>query len=84
MTYVCMIPFTYISVTLYFLSAIAWYISSRQPLIVPPIKDFIGVSNVGIPELVRRLNNQSKWNVRAAFLAAIAVLLQGLSNVSCT
>jgi hypothetical protein len=62
-----------------FLAAIAWIISAVQKLPDLPTKQFTGASNVGVPELVRKLRWQSTWSAIAAIAAALAAVAQACS-----
>jgi hypothetical protein len=81
MTYICTPPWGYISAGFAFLAAIAWFASAVQRLPTVTTKQFTGVSNAGIPELVRKLRIQSGWSAAAAVLAAGAAMAQGASSV---
>jgi hypothetical protein len=81
MTFVCAFPLGYMTALFAFLAAIAWLVSSIQRLPMPPTTPFMGVSNAGIPELVRKLRIQSRWSAAAAIAAAVAATLQGADSI---
>lgn len=57
-------------------AAIAWIISAVQKLPDVPTQQFHGVSNAGVPHLIKKLRIQSAWSAGAAILAAAAAITQ--------
>jgi hypothetical protein len=64
-----------------FSAAVAWFISARFRIPDVPTQQFMGVSNAGVPAVVRAVRLQSRWSAIAAVLAAFAAVFQGLEAI---
>jgi hypothetical protein len=70
-----MLPLGYLSAVSALLAAIACVVSARQRPPTVPTKQFLSVSNAGIPELIRKLRIQSNWSLCGAILAIVAAIM---------
>jgi hypothetical protein len=76
-----MLPWNYLSAGCAFCAAIAWLVSATCRIPDVPTYQFTGVSNAGVPAVVRAVRLQSRWSAIAAGLAAFAAVFQGLEAI---
>lgn len=76
-----MLYWNYFSAGCAFFAAIAWLISATCRIPDVPTQQFTGVSNAGVPAVIRAIRRQSWWSAIAAVLAALAALFQGIDAI---